>query len=422
MRIAIIVLFTAFSLLGGVGAQAQVSKAEWEQFKAEFAAMSQRVSALEAENRQLRAAAGPAVTVEDLAATNANVAELQSQNSASSWAERIKWKGDFRYRYENIEQEGRDDRDRNRIRARPALVAKVTDTTEVGFGLATGGDDPVSTNQTLGGGGSTKDVRLDLAYATWTGLEDTAVTAGKYVNPFYNVNKSQLIWDGDFRPEGFAVSWANELLFANASYSFIESDSQNDDDAFWGVQLGTQLALVDQVKVIASAAYYDIPTKDRAAIYDDSFFGNSSVSADVDGEVEPVYEYDYNLVTASLDLQFAVFGLPLSLYGEYVKNDDADDYDTGYLAGVQLGKAKEKGSWELQYQYEDLEADAVLGLVTDSDFGGGGTDVKGSRVSAKYAIDNQWSVGATYFDNKTGFDLGDNASYERLQVDTEFKY
>ena len=55
----------------------------------------------------------------------------------------------------------------------PALVAKPTDTTEVGLGMATGGDDPVSTNQTLGGGGSTKDVRLDLAYADLDG-------AGKY--------------------------------------------------------------------------------------------------------------------------------------------------------------------------------------------------------------------------------------------------
>ena len=71
----------------------------------------------------------------------------------------------------------------------PALVAKITDTREVGFGMATGGDDPVSTNQTLGGGGSTKDVRLDLAYATWTGLENTALTAGKFANPILQGTK-----------------------------------------------------------------------------------------------------------------------------------------------------------------------------------------------------------------------------------------
>ena len=62
-----------------------------------------------------------------------------------------------------------------------------------------------------------------------------------------------------------------------------------------------------------------------------------------------------------------------------MKNDDADDLDTGYLAGFKLGKAKSKGSWQFQYQYEDLEADATLGAITDSDFMGGGTDGEGHK-------------------------------------------
>ena len=99
-------------------AKADVPEAEWEQFKAQFAAMSQRMNALEAENQQLRAASKSTIKVEDLDATNAEVASLKKQNQGSSWAESIKWKGDFRYRYEDIEEDGKDDRDRNRIRAR----------------------------------------------------------------------------------------------------------------------------------------------------------------------------------------------------------------------------------------------------------------------------------------------------------------
>ena len=137
---------------------------------------------------------------------------------------------------------------------------------------------------------------------------------------------------------------------------------------------------------------------------------------------EEVYEFDYKLVNASLDFVFDVGDLPLSVYGEYVENTDADEFDTGYLAGIQLGKAKKRGSWQIQYQYEDLKANAVLGLVTDSDFAGGGADGKGSKFSAKYAIDNHWSVGATYFDTKTGVNLGDDADYERFILDTAFKY
>ena len=418
----------AWLLLASAGAKAQVSAAEWEQFKTQFAAMSERLNALEAENRELRAAGGGGVRVEDLAATNAEVEKLKAQNGSSSWAERIKWQGDFRYRYEDIQEDGRDDRDRNRIRARPALVAKTGDNTEVGFGLATGSDDPVSSNQTLGGAGSSKNINLDLAYATWTGLENTAITAGKFKNPYYKVQKSGLIFDGDFRPEGLSVSWAGEVFFANAGYNFIESDSRNDDDGIWGGQVGATFQPLDAMSVTASAAYYDVPTEGREAIFDDDFFGNSTVTvadddADDEEAVKEVYEYDYKLITASLEFGFNVFDMPLSLYGDYVKNDEDDvELDTGYIAGIKLGKAKKRGSWQLQYQYQDLEADATFGVITDSDFAGGGTDGKGSKFAAKYALTDKWYVGATYFDNKRGMDLGNNADYERLQVDTGFKY
>lgn len=405
-------------LFGTAAANAHVPEAEWEQFKAQFAAMSQRMNALEAENQQLRAAGKSIIRVEDLDATNAEVASLKAQNKASSWAETLKWSGDFRYRYEDIDEENNDGRDRNRIRARAHLSAKTSDTTQVGLGIATGGDDPVSTNQTLGGGGSTKDVRLDLAYLKWNALDNTYLTAGKFKNPYYLVQKSSLIWDGDFRPEGLVLAWSNDMFFANTSYSFIESDSKNDDDGIWGAQVGVKFTLFDDVKLTTAAKYLDIPTKDREAIYDDSFFGNSTAMKNG----AEVYEYDYKLFNGSIDISFNLFDMPLSIYGDYVYNDDADDLDTGYLAGIKLGKAKNKGSWQVQYQYEDLEADATLGLVTDSDFAGGGTDGKGHKFSAKYAIDKKWSIGATYFDTERGVDLGSDADYKRLQIDTAFKY
>ena len=413
----------ASTLFGSVGASAHVPEDEWREFKAQYAALAERMNALEAENQKLREmGAGKFVTVEDLSATNEKIATLEKQNSATGWAESIKWKGDFRYRYEDIEQDGKDDRDRNRIRARAALVAKPSDTTEVGLGLASGGDDPVSTNQTLGGGGSTKEIRLDVAYFKWTGLENAYLQAGKYKNPFYQEQKSSLIWDGDFRPEGVAIGWANDMFFANASYSFIEGDSKNDDDGIFGAQVGVNFKLFDNLKITAAAKYLDIPTKDREAVFDDDFFGNSSVNKIVDGELKEVYEYDYKLYNASLGVSFALFDMPITVYGDYVENDDADDLETGYLAGVKISKAKKKGSWQLQYQYEDLEADATFGLVTDSDFMGGGTDGEGHKFSGKYMLSDKWFLGATYFDGNAGVDLGDDADYQRLMLDTGFKY
>jgi hypothetical protein len=415
----VISVAVASVLLGSGGASAAVSDAQWEQMQAQFAAMSDRMNALEVENEALRelGAVQTLVTVEDLAATNAEVATLKAQNKSTSWAENVKWQGDFRYRYEEIDEDGKDDRDRNRIRARAALIANLPDDVEVGLGLATGGDDPVSTNQTLGGGGSTKDLRLDLAYAKWKFMEDFYVQGGKFKNPFYTVQKSSLIWDGDFRPEGAAVGWQGDMFFATAEGSWIESDSKNNDDYSWGVQGGAKFNLFG-ASLTAAVKYFEFPVKDREAIFDDDFFGNSTV---LKNGVE-VYEFDYNIFNASVDVSFNLFDMPLSVYGDYVNNDDADDLETGYIAGVKLGKAKEKGSWQLQYQYEDLEANATLGLVTDSDFAGGGTDGKGHKFSGKYAINKKWALSVTYFDNTKGMDLGNDADYKRLQVDTIFKY
>ena len=412
-------LVLAFVFTGNSSAHAQVSKAEWEEFKAQFAAMSERVKALEIENQKLREASSKTIKVEDLAATNAEVDTLKKRSTAASWAERIKWQGDFRYRYEDIDQAGSNNRDRHRIAARPGLVVKTGDTTEVGFGLATGGDNPVSTMQTLGDGSAKKDIDVDLAYFKWHAFDGTDVNAGRFANPFYTMQKSQLIWDTDFRQEGGAVSWEDDRYFANAVYSFLQSDSAVGEYGIFGTQMGATFNPREDTALTAAIAYYDIPTKGEEPAYNDDFFGNSSVTKN---GVE-VYEYDYQLLNASLNVDLKVLDLPISLFADYVENRDANDLETGYLVGIQLGNAKRRGSWQLQYQYEDLEANATLGLVTASDFAGGGTDGKGSTFAARYAIDDQWFVGTTYFfDNRTGVALGDNESYDRLQLDTGFKY
>ena len=114
--------------------------------------------------------------------------------------------------------------------------------------------------------------------------------------------------------------------------------------------------------------------------------------------------------------------MPLGLYADFVQNQDADDLDTGYIIGAKLGKAKNRGSWQVQYQYQDLEADATFGLFTDSDFMGGGTDGKGHKLGAAYALQKNWSLGFTYFDGTKGMDLGEDVDYSRLMIDTKFKY
>ena len=92
--------------------------------------------------------------------------------------------------------------------------------------------------------------------------------------------------------------------------------------------------------------------------------------------------------------------MPLSLYGDYVENDDADDLDTGYLAGIKLGKAKKKGSWQLQYQYEDLEADATLVWLPILILPVAVPTARAASSPPSTLSTTSGTVGATYFDNR----------------------
>ncbi len=145
------------------------------------------------------------------------------------------------------------------------------------------------------------------------------------------------------------------------------------------------------------------------------FFGNGTVINDQGTEV---YANDFKMVNAGVELNTALFDMPLAIFGDYVYNDDADEYDTGYIAGF----STKINNLSFLYQYQKLEANAVLGAWTDSDFAGGGTDGEGSKFVLGYSLTKQWSLSATYFDNTRGMDLGNDVSYKRLQLDTSWKY
>lgn len=70
------------------------------------------------------------------------------------------------------------------------MKMKVDENLSFTLGMATGGDDPVSTNQTLDTGSSTKDIRLDLAHFDYQFNDSRSLTGGKMKNPFYKPGKT----------------------------------------------------------------------------------------------------------------------------------------------------------------------------------------------------------------------------------------
>jgi hypothetical protein len=435
MRTSVALVFLAI-LLVSTPAIAQVSDAEIQALRAQIERLTSRLDELERQNQQMaRSLQGTgtpkAASVDTAAVSDAALdekidqrltARIDDRMAAVAWAERMSWKGDLRYRYENIDEAGKDGRNRSRIRARTALEAQVLPTLKVGFGLATGGDDPVSANVTLGGGGSKKDINLDLAYFDWSGLADTRVLGGKFSNYLVRPQKTGLVWDGDWRPEGLGLVWDNGTFFAQGLGTWLEGDSRNGTEVGWVAQGGVKLKLGETGKLMFGGGYAQFDIAGATPVYGDpdDFFGNSFRVNPLTGALE--FAYNYHELQAFAEYSFDLGGRPLALFGDYVVNSEAPDNDTAYLFGAKYGSAKSRGTWDISYFYERLEADAVVGLVTDSDFGGGGTDSKGHAFQGTYAFHDNWSFKATYFINDIGLASGNPHDFDRLMLDLIFKY
>jgi hypothetical protein len=383
---------------------------EIDQIRAQLMALLERVESLEAENQQLR------VEVKQTAERTDAVAV--STESKRNWTNTIAVSGDLRARYESFDIDDRDDRERSRVRARLTVKAKPTDNTEVGIGLASGGDDPLSTNQTLGGGASTKDVILGLAYFKWQVKPGLTLTGGKSKNPFFRPGGNGLLWDGDLRHEGLSLAYSGDSIFLNTGLHFLESDTKRSNARIaYGFQSGYK-SQIGASKLTAGLGYFKISAAGQSSWYDEDFFGNTVSCA---GDT-CVYANDFNELELFAELKTIVRDQPLTLFADYVQNQEASDNDTAWALGFKFGKAGNPKTWELGYTYQDIEADAVIGLWSDSDFAGGDTDAKGHILRGAWAPSKKWKIGLTYFINETGVELGDGNDYNRLQLDWAYKF
>jgi len=424
----ILSLAVAASIVISPAALAAVSDEDFAELREQLAAVSARLEQLAAENAELRAAQDQADTA--ISEVKTTVAEIPA--ASESWPDRIKVDGDFRYRYESIDAEGSDTRKRNRIRARTNIKAQVADNTEVGFGLATGGDDPVSTNQTLGGGGSSKGVALNLAYVDWEATDGLHLFAGKFKNPLKRAGSQALTWDGDWTPEGLALKYQRDWFFVNALGTYLEGDSRKSNKNFgWGGQLGAN-GTFGNVKLTGGIGYYSIPTKGKTTNFGDptdpgDFFGNTAVEAGgaacgTTPDTTCVYLYDYNLTQAFAEAAFDLGEWPAMVFFDYINNGDPSENDTGWMAGTRIGQARDRGQMQFTYYYADKEADSMLGLLTDSDFAGGGSDSKGHWLQFNYGVNKSWTIGAQYFINEVNLASGSKSDYNRLMIDMQWKW
>jgi Putative porin len=395
----------AFGTAGSAGA-AQDSAGEIAAIRAEIEALTARLDRLE----HTTANAAPA-------AKNAAPATPPAATEVLAAAEpKLRFAGDFRYRHEAINEEGLAERERQRIRARFGVTADVNEKVRVGLTLATGDDDPISGNQTLDGGFSRKSFGVDRAFFAWQATDQLSITGGKMANPFFRPGNHHLIYDSDLNPEGLALRYSRGNWFVNYAGLWVDERSGADDSILLGGQVGHRSTLDNGMRLTVGASYYDyLNTQGRTPFFDGAPAGNRVTAL---GN----YLNDFNETELFGEISLKAGERPLSVFADYVNNGEADSANSGFAIGATYGEVSGPGTWRFGYAYERLEADAVIGTFTDSDFGGGGTDSKGHVLEFSYGLRERWAFGVRYFLNQRGIDAGNQRDYNRLQADLTFAY
>ncbi|QXI37193.1 putative porin [Pseudomonas xantholysinigenes] len=345
---------------------------------------------------------------------------LSSFEQKVAWAAKTQIKGDVRLRYEDVNVDNPNSRsgnqDRERVRARVGFYSEINPQVDAGVRVATGSSsDARSTNQSLDNYFDKKSLWVDLAYLDWhpTAVPNLHLIGGKMMQPW--VSMGDIIWDSDINPEGVAVTYKTNLgaaeLFGSAGHYTLKDNVDGDgvqfkhDAQLYHGQLGTRFNAADTVKVTVGGSIYGFDNDKKSAVL--RSFGNTTD--------------EFNLVEGFGQVDFTGFAIPLSAYGQFVKNTESTDgEDKAWLAGLKT----KLGAWSLDYNYRDVQRNAVVSLFTDSDFGAGFTGSRGHKFKVGYEIDKNFSLGAAYLMAKT--DLSQlpnrNADVDTLQVDLEAKF
>jgi polyhydroxyalkanoate synthesis regulator phasin len=326
-----------------------------------------------------------------------------------AWVQNIDFNGDVRLRYQrhDTDNDANPPRDRFRVRLRAGIESEIGKYWKAGFGLATGGTDPRSTNQTMDNTFDTPDIRLDYAYAQFKPFKMFSIVGGKFKNPLWGTK--DLLWDGDIRPEGIAAKFSHEFsnfeVFITPAFFILEEfGGDSNDPTMLAIQPGFDWKIGKYVSFKVAGTYYDfynVKGSNMAAA------GHSAGTNSLDAFGNWAYDHDAFAADAALGIKVPWKVVPyFGLFGQYVKSDADDsvdgngfDDDTGWLAGFAFGhkKVKKFGQWQFKYNYRELEADAWPDWLPDSDFYNGDTGVEGNEFEFQFGLYKNVTLGLDYY-------------------------
>lgn len=417
-------------LLDMLKANGQITAAQYTELQAELA-KDQKEKQIAQQAQQ--------ETNEQIAATAKKTNDLSVFDQKLAWAAKTQLKGDVRFRQETVKIDGTPnnggkDKDRQRIRARLGAYTEINSQVDTGIRIATGNsEDARSTNQDLDSYFNKKSLWLDLGYIDYhpDQIKNLHVIGGKMLQPW--VSMGDVIWDSDVNPEGLAVTYKYPLGTSAELFGSLGNYTLKDNVNGEGVQfrndlrmtagqLGSRFSLTDNLKVTLGGSVYAFQN-DQDSRCPTAGSTQCLTPAETIANTAAGNASEYRLYEGFSQVDIGGLAVPLSFYGQYVKNNEATqkDQDTAWLLGA---KSKVFG-FNLDYNYRDVQRYAVVGAFTDSDFAGGFTGARGHKFKVGYDIDKNFAIGATYFLTKADYASAPgyrDANANTLQLDAEAKF
>lgn len=331
-----------------------------------------------------------------------------------SFSDRLDFFGDMRFRYQHRFLNFDTDYSGYFIRVRGGLKGKINGTLDWGLRLVSGAWMNPLSEQRLGGLGG-NPLWYDLAFVSYTPIENLNFKIGKMENPYFDELRYNLIWDSDLKPEGLSVHHTIDFLnnykaHLSGSVFLRDIDSKgldrenkisenkkrkvlNFDEYLWAGS-GNILMSYEDYDCRMGIAFYKIHSKNGSTgKKENDIIGNSTVSED-----RAEYVYDYSILDVFFQMHLRNLWKPLSLSVQLIRNFSVNDADSamGAVAGALLGDKNKIHSWTIGYNFFHLDKDAVFSKYTDWDVGGVGVNYSGSQIDLAYLTHKNMRFGVKY--------------------------
>ena len=376
---------------------------------------------------------------------------MNSRFPMPDWVTSYKLYGDFRGRIDELTTDSpggaslsAQDRMRLRYRVRVGMLVNMKDDLQVGFRLGSGDGGALSNNSTLENNGTKKPIWVDTAYGKWTPINDSvwmlAATIGKMEQPF---QVSQMVFDSDYTPEGGALQGSykindNHSLAVNAAAFVLDEVAASGRDPFvYGAQVIWNANWAPRIASSLGIGAFDIVNREALGLsgganppnINNGGSGSSAVANNNQGNSRNIYgnlAYNYNPIVVSGSATYTLDSFPLykgkfpiKLSGEFMDNPGANPAtgsanNQGFWGGITFGKSGKKGTWDIFYRYQYLEADAWYDELVDDDNVAfysntstalakngwvSGTNLKGHLVKFNYSLTDALTFSFTSYIN-----------------------